>query len=845
MIKNTRLRIQYIAAICFFLLKLSPSSQAQSLSINSSIDTNCMLTISLVDSSNNISSNSAPYFFSIGGINQNSNSLASVDLNISSLYNGIYTIQVIDGNQNYYNSTINVTCGKLTTQPSFFLTDSISQAPSSCNQCNGIGHVEVLNPNSNYLFSWSDGVSTVDTFRHERTNLCPGIYTVVVTDTSTGTQTATSIQVNCNSGTQPQIASCFQSLDVILDHNGLATINTQDLSATLIDTSTTIAYIIPPNNNISTTHQFNCQNIGYQNLALLLIDSFQQTSDTCNILVLVQDTLGSCNGTIGNTNGVYGTTTDASSCSVCDGSYNFIWFIDSLTSSGPPTFAWSDGATTGIRNDLCPDQNYVLSVSDANGNIHTAIVNVGCPTSSCLDSSQISPNLLCPSVYAPVCGCDSVTYINACVAAYEYGLNHWTQGPCSAGNISLTVNTSPASFCDTFNNCNGSANISITGGVPPYNTVWSDTSIIGLNPNNLCAGNYTFTINDAAGNSVSSIVVIGVDDCVWPGDADNNTIANNFDLLAIGLNYGNNGPARALTSTTWEPYAAQDWAGTPAGGLPNRKHSDCNGDGSIDSLDVSAIRLNYGHSYFRSAQTSLSGPTPFYVANTVGEAGDSLFAPIILGSATDSLNSAYGVAFTIHYNPHHIDPNSISVDFGNSWLGNHLISVHKNFDRMGRVEIALSRTDHMPMHGFGTLGRVDFTIKDDVFIGRVVQTDTVLTSFSISDVRLITPYNTEIGTTPQTGTITISRPTVVSPINKNLNIRLFPNPTNGELYILSKAVAIQHIRLFTATGQLVQSIEQNNAYQTSLSTEQLAVGVYFISIQTDKGVYKQKIQVTR
>jgi hypothetical protein len=138
-------------------------------------------------------------------------------------------------------------------------------------------------------------------------------------------------------------------------------------------------------------------------------------------------------------------------------------------------------------------------------------------------------------------------------------------------------------------------------------------------------------------------------------------------------------------------------------------------------------------------------------------------------------------------------------------------------------------------------------ISGDVFIGMIAPEDTVKItmatlfanrSFALSGgswgpaaydfhFRLVT-------TSPSTG---------ISPIDQSeLFALVFPNPATDILYIESKVGDIGNIQVVNAKGQIVYS-DKVNTEKTQIKISNLNPGVYFVKVETVKGIKTKKIIV--
>ena len=214
----------------------------------------------------------------------------------------------------------------------------------------------------------------------------------------------------------------------------------------------------------------------------------------------------------------------------CPNSCDAFAMAEVFNGTAPYTYTWtnlsdgtelSDGDTAAM---LCPGQYYVL-VADAYGceaNYNFSIANPQPPQVSkevvhapcddvCTgsiaidmldyegvcsylwpDDNSTSPSRtnLCEGIYIA-----QITYDSVCVIYDTTAIEHTT-------NLKLNQSVSPV--CD-MTDCDGSATITINGGMEPYSFQWSNGAT-GSTADGLCEGVYTVTSTDSQGCKVTDTV---------------------------------------------------------------------------------------------------------------------------------------------------------------------------------------------------------------------------------------------------------------------------------------------------------------------------------------------------
>ena len=337
-------------------------------------------------------------------------------------------------------------------------------------------------------------------------------------------------------------------------------------------------------------------------------------------------------------------------------------------------------------------------------------------------------------------------------------------------------------------------------------------------------------------------------DCVYPGDVDRNNVANNFDIFNIGLGYGFTGSPRPSVTNVWDGYPAINWNDSVAN--LNAKYADCNGDGIIDANDTAAIVLNYKNIHNTTSVVGL--PLNITLPHTVLKDSLRVYCGISLGTNAQQGDSVYGVAFTFNYDPLVVDTNTIHFNLNTpNWLfanSTDNIYVEKYYRSKGAIDVGLVRSNHIAKSGYGIVASITIDITTGNIAGRLSsQFKDYILHCSLTNIRVIDYHGNIISTVGNADSATIEyQSTGIENLVWMKSVSLIPNPAQNEFALkASSDVALKSIEIQNIFGEKIRTMNfENNSNQKEVNiiTQNLANGIYIVSIETNKGkVMKQLV----
>jgi len=338
-----------------------------------------------------------------------------------------------------------------------------------------------------------------------------------------------------------------------------------------------------------------------------------------------------------------------------------------------------------------------------------------------------------------------------------------------------------------------------------------------------------------------SVYVKVLKDCVYPGDANEDFAVDIDDVLAVGVAYGATGPTRPMASSNWQGQICNNWASTFASGA-NYKFADCNGDGTVDSVDLDDITLNWQYSHGKTTTTASGAATdpPLYftLSKDSAEAGDTITAFLYLGTKAIPANNIYGVWMELDYGNDFMGPNQVRPDFGSSWLGTlkkDMISF--GFDDWGnrRYYTCLSRINQKNNSGYGQIGKFTIMMPDNIGGKREV---TDVFKLNIGAYKCISISQNLVSLNPTSNSIKIYqfKNGIAPNMQRNIAMELYPNPAHQSVHIKASGGSLQKTTIEDMLGHVMAEKNTENLQETELDISSLPTGMYIVRTYTTSGM---------
>lgn len=436
-------------------------------------------------------------------------------------------------------------------QPAVLNASTTVKQPLCNGICNGTITSTPSGGNPGYTYNWSTGASTSSI-----TGVCPGNYTLTVTDTKACVATQTFNILGTTSITGNTVA---------VNNNCFGNCNGSLLAAA-------VAGGLPP-------YSFNWSDPLGQSTA--------QATGLCNgnYFVIIKDNQGcfdTLKGTIASPPAItLNSAVTQPTCGLCNGSST----VSALGGTAPYTYTWSSAATGTVATNLCAGL-YMVTITDGAGCAQNVSVTIN--NSSTLSQTITSTNETCfgmcngtASVTASG-GTPGYTYNWIMPAATTNTLNglcggtYFVQVKDAVGCIntnSVTIVPATSLSVTPFISqpgCgvnNGTISVTVTGGGGPITYAWAPVAGATATLTGLGVGSYTLTVSDGTCNKVSVFNL-----------TNQNAPTLNIAQSDVSCNSFCNGIASLTVTSGVAPYTFNWSSGTVASGATNSSSSLlCNG----------------------------------------------------------------------------------------------------------------------------------------------------------------------------------------------------------------------------------------------------------------------------
>ncbi|MCD6018747.1 MAG: hypothetical protein K0S53_1868 [Bacteroidetes bacterium] len=478
-----------------------------------------------------------------------------------------------------------------------------------------------------YTYSWSNGQTTSSIY-----NLTAGTYSVSINSTS---------GAGCSTSSVITIASNPQVTVVTSPNNSVSCGTFATISATASGGSGTLTYLWSNGAQSSSTNV-------YSGTYVVTVTDALGCTGTNSVTVLASNSalVSSINQPTVLCNG--GTITLNVSASGGFGGYSYLW---------------SNNATS--NSIVVGSGNYCATVTDGGG----------CISSSCVSVIQNSPiNISMPAPQTVCYG--AATTLNPFVSGgqlpYTYSWSNGQNGTALtavAGNYvlvimdaigcttsaSVAINQAPpinavvnSTLTSCFGSSDGKASVVAAGGTLPYYYSWSPYGGSSSTANGLLAGNFSVTVIDGLGCSLTSSITVN-----QPAPLNVSVTVNNH----VSCYGGNNGSATAYPSGGTAGYT---YLWMPGGSTAQTPANLSAGNYIVSVTDSKGC--------FQTSQTSIVQPGAALTSSLIGVSSTSCF-----GSSTGSATIT-GVGGSLPYSYQWLPSGATTAIATNLSAGSHTVT---------------------------------------------------------------------------------------------------------------------------------------------------------------------------
>ncbi|MCI5057458.1 MAG: T9SS type A sorting domain-containing protein [Flavobacteriales bacterium] len=341
-------------------------------------------------------------------------------------------------------------------------------------------------------------------------------------------------------------------------------------------------------------------------------------------------------------------------------------------------------------------------------------------------------------------------------------------------------------------------------------------------------------------------------DSVFPGDANNDGVANMLDFLTIGQHFGQKGFSRASSSILWVGQPSINWFDTIHNGQ-NMKHVDCDGNGIIDFVDTTAVLFNYSLTHNKTGElfsnfSTINPPISVEAITDTSGTGDDAGITIKIGDLSTVVDSAYGISISLSFQDDMIQDGSFGIDASSSWLGdpntNMMTAVYEHTGS-GQVDIGLTRYDLQNVAGHGPVFDLIFKVEDQLPNG-----DTAgVVVFDLVNIDIKTVVDTGVAVSIDSAnwdSVNVKDDPIVvgTQMNSHFDFRIWPNPSNDYINIFSNSRNNQEIQILNLLGKSVYAT-QNTKDLERIDISGFESGTYFIKISEDQNLLKTVLLIKK